>query len=322
MLKANNQIDKIIVYDLLGKGKLKKYCVSRYFFDPDPKNSSFVLYISSVLPKQIHSMKNNSKLAKRLTQYSSFALAIMGISETNGQVIYTDVNPDFSGSMGSVYALDLDNNDIVDFALLNSNISGSFYLYASPSPYYSNGILGSIGSFYKYPFALDAGVNISSGASGNFLVGYSNILNYNGQDGNWIGVTDKYLGVRFDIAGNTHYGWIRLDVDANANYVVKDFAYEATPNKGIKAGAGQLSVKSNDFESFSFYPNPVKDKLMLEAKSPITAIAIYDLLGKEVISKTPGQTDYQMNASQLPPGTYFMKITINGKNNLFKLIKE
>ncbi|HLU80789.1 MAG TPA: hypothetical protein VK010_01840, partial [Flavobacteriaceae bacterium] len=73
--------------------------------------------------------KNNSKLAKRLSQYSSFALAAIGASEVDGQVIYTDVNPDFAGGMGSSYAIDFDNDGVDDVIIDNNTFSSFGYVY-------------------------------------------------------------------------------------------------------------------------------------------------------------------------------------------------
>ena len=58
--------------------------------------------------------------------------------------------------------------------------------------------------------------------------------------GYWLNRSDGYLALRFQIEGNTHFGWIRLDVTepGGANtIVVKDFAYELIPWQGINAGA-------------------------------------------------------------------------------------
>ena len=182
-------------------------------------------------------MKKNysTKLSKRLGQYGSLALAITGLTEANSQVVYTDVNPDYSGSLGSSYAIDFDNDGTDDITFVNYASYFSFYaLYANPTG--TNEILGSISGGFTYPFALNSGDTISSGAGSFFDNSYINSMNWWGSDGNWIGVTDKYLGVKFDISGQTHFGWIRLDVSANSTFIVKDYAYESTPNTLILAG--------------------------------------------------------------------------------------
>lgn len=365
--------------------------------------------------------KNNSKLAKRLSQYGSFALAAMGASEVDGQVIYTDVNPDFVGGMGSTYAIDFDNDGVDDVIIENNTYS--FYSYVFPrvyaNPQGTNAVLGSLGGgVFAYPYALNSGNMISSGAPGYFLDNYYlNSMNYNNSFGNWLGVTDKYLGVQFNISGSTHYGWIRLDVTSSGDFIVKDFAYESTPGTGILAGAmpitcpdpsglatnnetensaditwtaggseteweieygttgfspgsgttvvdndgtlgesltgltanttydvyvtaicgpadesGQtgpetfttlpLGVENQSFEGFSFYPNPVQNKLNMNAQRNIGQVEIYDLLGKKVLSIQPGQMDHQIELSSLRSGTYLMKITIGKNSKVFKLIKK
>jgi hypothetical protein len=270
--------------------------------------------------------KNNTKIAKRLSQYSSFALAMAGVSEADGQVVYTDVDPDFSGTVGTSFNIDFNNDGVIELYLENYSSNGNTLLYAYPEN--SNGLLGSIFPTYPsvaFPYALDSGNNISSGATGDFTDSYYfNILNINTPNaniGNWIGVSDKFLGVRFEIGNNIHYGWVRLDVTTNGDYTVKDFAYEAIPGVGIQAGEG-LSIESRDFEGFSFHPNPVKDKLTLKAQQNIQKVCIYDLSGKEILSEKAGKSTQHLEVSQLETGIYFMEVFIDGNSKVFRVVKE
>jgi hypothetical protein len=62
--------------------------------------------------------------------------------------------------------------------------------------------------------------------------------------GSWLNVT-RYLGLKFVIAGQTHYGWARLTVSAQRFMVtatLTGYAYETTPGKAIIAGATTGSV--------------------------------------------------------------------------------
>jgi hypothetical protein len=57
--------------------------------------------------------------------------------------------------------------------------------------------------------------------------------------GLWDNVSDRYLGVRFNIQGKTHFGWARLtvhDKGHNITAVLTGYAYETVPNKAIIAG--------------------------------------------------------------------------------------
>lgn len=57
--------------------------------------------------------------------------------------------------------------------------------------------------------------------------------------GPWPNVKDRYLGVRFQIKGKTHYGWARLSVKVSKTAItatLTGYAYETIPNKPIIAG--------------------------------------------------------------------------------------
>jgi len=58
----------------------------------------------------------------------------------------------------------------------------------------------------------------------------------------------KFLGVKFKIGTNTHYGWVNVHAgDLATNAVITDYAYEDIPCEGIGAGhiipeAGSLAL--------------------------------------------------------------------------------
>jgi len=58
--------------------------------------------------------------------------------------------------------------------------------------------------------------------------------------GSWANVKNRYLGVRFKIKGETHYGWARLSVRVHVPLTVTatltGYAYETIANKPIIAG--------------------------------------------------------------------------------------
>ncbi len=55
---------------------------------------------------------------------------------------------------------------------------------------------------------------------------------------------NKYMGVKFQLNGKTHYGWVRLNIKTTSNpngapltATITEYAYESVANKTIKAGA-------------------------------------------------------------------------------------
>jgi len=61
--------------------------------------------------------------------------------------------------------------------------------------------------------------------------------------GGWVKVTNAYLGVKFTIQGQTHYGWARVtSLNNNSNFcdasgALTGYAYETVPDRPIRAGA-------------------------------------------------------------------------------------
>jgi len=53
-------------------------------------------------------------------------------------------------------------------------------------------------------------------------------------------VNNRYLGVKFEIKGQTHFGWARLNVQVQLPLTITatltGYAYETIPNKPIMAG--------------------------------------------------------------------------------------
>jgi hypothetical protein len=52
--------------------------------------------------------------------------------------------------------------------------------------------------------------------------------------GPWVNVKDRYLGLKFQIKGNTHYGWARLNVKVSKTTItatLTGYAYEDHPEQ-------------------------------------------------------------------------------------------
>lgn len=83
-----------------------------------------------------------------------------------------------------------------------------------------------------------------------------------------------------------------------------------------------LSVDEFDSNQFKVYPNPTNGDWNVSSTNPISSIAVYDILGKKVISMSPNNLEVTIDASSLNPGMYFAKIKgVNGAKTI-KLIKE
>ena len=189
------------------------------------------------------------KLSKRIAQYGSLSMAIAGVSNASGEIIYTDIAD--TGGLGISYNLDLDGDGTIDFKIEHSYYSSGYIndLLMNRNFNTQNGVLGSVfsGPYTSvYPFALGSTTLISSNSNSNWIDVDGNMyLNLRScgylTNSNWCDgeseVTDKFLGLRFEISGNIHYGWARLAIGANpSNWLITDYAYEETAGIDIRAG--------------------------------------------------------------------------------------
>ncbi|TXK73035.1 fibronectin type III domain-containing protein [Mesonia sp. K4-1] len=84
-----------------------------------------------------------------------------------------------------------------------------------------------------------------------------------------------------------------------------------------------LKTSISNFQNFSYYPNPVKSTLVLEASiQEMQKVSVYNLLGQEVISIQPNSFKTNLNLEKLAAGPYMIMVTINGELKTFKVIKE
>jgi len=114
--------------------------------------------------------------------------------------------------------------------------------------------------------------------------------------------------------GNTYYA--RVFQYGTASTVGKDITVKVwSPS----------TLGTPEFENeaaFTFYPNPVKNTLTLSAQNTIEQIAMYNMLGQEVLRATPNTVDSDLDMSNLQTGTYFVKVTIANVTKTVRVIKQ
>jgi hypothetical protein len=104
---------------------------------------------------------------------------------------------------------------------------------------------------------------------------------------------------------------IQGDGGPNFTYYFDDVAFSKT-----------LSTSSNEIAKFKMYPNPVKNQLLIEANREIQKVSVYNLLGQEVLTKSPNLNTTTFETSKLQKGVYLVKITSDGSESISKFIKD
>jgi len=219
--------------------------------------------------------------------------------------------------------LDLDNNGNEDFRIVGFPI-GSVSSYAAVLVYNgslgpsigaipSNSFLGSAPSFI-YPFALEQndpiGPTQNSWFSASSSFGTMNFVSCFGGSGgsNWCGVTDKYLGLRFKIGMNTHYGWARMDVSLDAfSWTIKDYAYHLDPDTPILAGQ-TTSLGINDSYLSKIRVVALNKSIGIYDLPVATEYKLYNMAGQELLKGTTENKDYVIEATTMASGIYIVEL--------------
>jgi hypothetical protein len=82
------------------------------------------------------------------------------------------------------------------------------------------------------------------------------------------------------------------------------------------------NIETEVVNNFKYFPNPVNDKLTLNAQSNIQNVAVYNMLGQEVINASPNTLDAEVDMVNLNSGAYFVKVTIDNATKTIRVIKN
>ena len=75
--------------------------------------------------------------------------------------------------------------------------------------------------------------------------------------------------------------------------------------------------------SFNIYPNPVNDKLYIEAETEIEEVVVYDIFGRRQVTETPShQGGVVVDATELNSGVYFVKVVTENGEAVQRFIKK
>lgn len=203
-------------------------------------------------------MKNTTKKKDVLLKYSAAAGAFLAAGAVNGQIQYTDVNPDVVlDNTTPQYDMDLDGDMVNDFGFAVTTfsfttsgiqVSGSYAgvaLGTGNSVAGSQSVTSSGSQFNVTPVTagnpIDANNTWSNGGTygGLLLAGNASFPSFPGYSQSFGSFTgnDIHLGVKFMVGGSTHYGWIRMDVLPDGSQVtIKDYAYNTIADLTINAG--------------------------------------------------------------------------------------
>ena len=223
--------------------------------------------------------KLSPELEKSMSAYASAALAagvsLLAIAKSaEAKIVYTPADVKIPVNGGPI-PLDLNHDGVVDFVFSNvfyktgsqRQSINTVYVGTDGGNARNTGNKfwgqGSMSAGERFASALHAGFSVGSNKS-HFLTRTKGVMadvwvDYfqpipaapcisqtggcvSGTAGQWLYTRDRYLGLRFLINGQAHYGWARVVVNrpATGNVILATltgYAYETVPDKPIITGA-------------------------------------------------------------------------------------
>jgi len=253
-------------------------------------------------------------------------LSQFAIAGTPG-IFYTDIVPDtlidYGGSFGGTteyYYFDVNNDSQNDLRLdavgINGLGAGDDYLLLRPLSsnvfirfkrfdYVYNPWVGNWNTDVALPLINGDTINSSTAiwrSTNQYLTdnSFASGASKNVQD--WVGNTDKFIGIRYITVNDTVYGWIRVYCPMSNRCSIKDYSFF---NSTI--GSEEYYIENN-----KLFPNPSNEGFtyILNKNEKDVKCWLYDLNGKEIQTEFSKQseTNYFIDTKRIIDGIYFLEI--------------
>jgi hypothetical protein len=185
----------------------------------------------------------SSKLERNLMAYVAAGAAsatVLASVPAQAKIVCTPVD---TRLYDSTFPVDLNGDGIADINLIASFPAFSFYqTILRVGPAAGNGVVGVATGAADVPWGARIGPKADFNDAVQLIASRLHQRSNYYYDGPWAGTHVGYLGIKFLINGETHYGWARLTI-GRLPATLTGYAYETIPNKPIPAG--RISVPVN-----------------------------------------------------------------------------
>lgn len=194
---------------------------------------------STVRPVALANPKLECHLATYIAAAAAAGVGMLSLTQpAEAKVVYTPANTTVTNGT----TIDLNHDGIADFSFVFW--APAFHsMYLDVMPLVNGNAVRGVGNrsaacgFLGVPVGPGEAFRTNSGSGhGAFMaafVEFSSAVSF----GPWADVTNRYLGFKFLINGQTHYGWARVSISKYLQSVqLTGYAYETTPNKTIIEG--------------------------------------------------------------------------------------
>jgi len=194
-------------------------------------------------PRARQTVKLNARLDNNLAAYMIAAAGAAGVSiaavqPVEAKIVYTPKQ--ITIAPRTAISLDLNNDGVNDFIISNWQYDQVSHL----SIIHQASANGVMSKYQKLGPAADLAFGVQIGPA-RFFEGVGSMATDGSQSGTvffsggpWKNAHERYLGLKFSLNGETHYGWARMTVTAKGGIAatLTGYAYETVPDKPISAG--------------------------------------------------------------------------------------
>ena len=134
-----------------------------------------------------------------------------------------------------------------------------------------------------------------------------------------------YFGEQVDLsitpAENYEFiSWTENDVVVSQNL---NYTFYVTENRNLVVHLSYLdAVGEHGSNTVVLYPNPVSDKLTVEATEAIDNIEIFNITGALVYSQKNCTDMVEIQTADLPAGTYVIRLTTQSATEVRRFVKK
>ncbi len=256
----------------------------------------------------------------------------------NGQQVSTNASYTFTVTESAAYVAHF---QLQTFTIsLSANPSNAGTVSGAGTYNYGASCTVTATPFQRYIFDswTENGVVVSTEASYTFTVTSNRnlVANFGMPMVEIVASVDPAEAATVSGAGTYDYGaTVTLTLDRNEDWAfvnwteagveVSDemtYTFVATENRNLVAHFQHTQGIGEHIGQTLIYPNPVNDKLTIEAQEAINTVEIYNLMGALVYSQKDCGNKVEIHTADLHSGIYFIRMTSNKVSETRRFVKE
>jgi uncharacterized repeat protein (TIGR01451 family) len=117
-------------------------------------------------------------------------------------------------------------------------------------------------------------------------------------------------------------GYVIGDSISNTANIYFDFNPPITTDPCVTEFVATLGNENFVFNDFQYFPNPVKNSLLLTNKSVMNEITVTSVLGQNIMTQKANGLQTELDFSALKSGVYFVKVVSEGIQKTIQVIRE